>query len=200
MKIYKDVEQRSDEWRKLRAGRMTASNAATIATNGKGLESYAYEILAEKYSNNSEESFTSFDMKRGIELEEQARMTYELEHEEVQQVGFVELDEFTGCSPDGLVGEDGGIEIKCPNDVNFFRLMVNGESEIDKKYLWQVQMSLLITGRKWWDLVFYNINFEKSLLVFRIYPETIAQSKLESGILVLKELLRKIEAQLLKSK
>jgi len=175
---------------------MTASNAATIATNGKGLESYAYEILAEKYSNNSEESFTSFDMKRGIELEEQARMTYELEHEEVQQVGFVELDEFTGCSPDGLVGEDGGIEIKCPNDVNFFRLMVNGESEIDKKYLWQVQMSLLITGRKWWDLVFYNINFEKSLLVFRIYPETIAQSKLESGILVMKELMRKIEAQL----
>lgn len=190
------MSQRSEEWYEVRKGRMTASNAATIATNGKGLETYAYEILAEKYSNNSEESFTSFDMKRGIELEEQARMTYELEHEEVQQIGFVELDEFTGCSPDGLVGEDGGIEIKCPNDVNFFRLMVNGESEIDKKYLWQVQMSLLITGRKWWDLVFYNINFEKSLLVFRIYPDTIAQSKLKSGILVMKEMMRKIESQL----
>lgn len=190
------MSQRSEEWYEVRKGRMTASNAATIATNGKGLENYAYEILAEKYSNNSEESFTSFDMKRGIELEEQARMTYELEREEVQQVGFVEMDEFTGCSPDGLVGEDGGMEIKCPNDVNFFRLMVNGESEIDKKYLWQVQMSLLITGRKWWDLVFYNINFEKSLLVFRIYPDTIAQSKLESGILVMKELMRKIEVQL----
>jgi exodeoxyribonuclease (lambda-induced) len=194
------MSQRSEEWKEARKGKMTASNAATIATNGKGLESYAYEILAEKYSNNSEESFTSFDMKRGIELEEQARMTYELEHEEVQQVGFVEMDEFTGCSPDGLVGEDGGMEIKCPNDVNFFRLMVNGESEIDKKYLWQVQMSLLITGRKWWDLVFYNINFEKSLLVFRIYPDTIAQSKLKSGILVMKELMRKIESHLLKSK
>ncbi len=194
------MSQRSDEWYEIRKGKITASNASAIATNGKGLETYAYEILAEKYSNNSEESFTSFDMKRGIELEEQARMTYELEHEEVQQIGFVELDEFTGCSPDGLVGEDGGIEIKCPNDVNFFRLMVNGESEIDKKYLWQVQMSLLITGRKWWDLVFYNINFEKSLLVFRIYPDTIAQSKLKSGILVMKELMMKIEAQLLKSK
>jgi len=194
------MSQRSEEWKEARKGKMTASNAATIATNGKGLESYAYEILAEKYSNNSEESFTSFDMKRGIELEEQARMTYELEHEEVQQVGFVEMDEFAGCSPDGLVGEDGGMEIKCPNDVNFFRLMVNGESEIDKKYLWQVQMSLLITGRKWWDLVFYNINFEKSLLVFRIYPDTIAQSKLKSGILVMKELMRKIESHLLKSK
>ncbi len=190
------MSQRSDEWYEIRKGKITASNASAIATNGKGLETYAYEILAEKYSNNSEESFTSFDMKRGIELEEQARMTYELEHEEVQQIGFVELDEFTGCSPDGLVGEDGGIEIKCPNDVNFFRLMVNGESEIDKKYLWQVQMSLLITGRKWWDLVFYNINFEKSLLVFRIYPETIAQSKLKSGILVMKEMMRKIESQL----
>lgn len=194
------MSQRSEEWKEARKGKMTASNAATIATNGKGLESYAYEILAEKYSNNSEESFTSFDMKRGIELEEQARMTYELEHEEVQQVGFVEMDEFAGCSPDGLVGEDGGMEIKCPNDVNFFRLMVNGESEIDKKYIWQVQMSLLITGRKWWDLVFYNINFEKSLLVFRIYPDTIAQSKLKSGILVMKELMRKIESHLLKSK
>lgn len=191
MKIY-DMKQRSQEWFEVRRGKMTGSCAQAIAANGKGLETYIYTILAEKYSNNKE-SYTNADIERGIELEEAARMTYELQYAPVQEVGFIELDEFTGCSPDGLVGEDGGIEIKCVNDLNFFKLLINGEKAIESKYLWQVQMYLFLTGRKWWDLVFYNVNFEKNMLVFRIKPKLEMQEKLIVGIEKGKNLINKLE-------
>lgn len=195
MKIHQ-MEQRSDEWFEIRTGKMTASNAQSIASNGKGLESYIYAILSEKYSNNKE-IYTNGDIERGVELEDQARMTYEIENEKVTQVGFIENDRYSGCSPDGLIGENGGIEIKCPNDVNFFKILCNGEKEIDTKYIWQVQMCLLISGRKWWDLVFYNTNFEKNMLIFRITPESEKQEKLKVGIkrgkILIKELTQKYE-------
>lgn len=191
MQIYK-CEQLSDEWFELRKGKMTASNAQAIGTNGKGLETYIYTLMAEKYSNNKE-YYTNKDMERGIELEEQARMTYEIENEKVEEVGFIELNEFTGCSPDGLVGEDGGIEIKCVNDVNFFKLLINRERELDTKHLWQCQMCLYITKRKWWDLSIYNPNFDRNLLVFRIEPDEAKFLKLQAGIMTgenkIKELL-----------
>lgn len=196
MKIHK-MEQRSDEWFAIRLGKMTASNAQCIAANGKGLESYIYSVLTEKYSNNKE-SYTNGDMERGVELEDQARMTYEIENQKVIEVGFIEHNEYAGCSPDGLVGDEGGIEIKCPNDVNFFKLLCNGEKEIDMKYIWQVQMCLLISGRKWWDLIFYNTNFEKNMMIFRITPEISKQEKLivgiEKGKKLINELTQKYES------
>ena len=191
------MEQRSDEWFAIRLGKMTASNAQCIAANGKGLESYIYSVLTEKYSNNKE-SYTNGDMERGVELEDQARMTYEIENQKVIEVGFIEHNEYAGCSPDGLVGDEGGIEIKCPNDVNFFKLLCNGEKEIDMKYIWQVQMCLLISGRKWWDLIFYNTNFEKNMMIFRITPEISKQEKLivgiEKGKKLINELTQKYES------
>jgi len=181
MKIYKELDQRSEEWFEVRRGKMTASNAQAIAANGKGLESYIYALMTEKYSNNRE-IYTNGDIERGIELEESARMTYEIEREKVEEVGFIELDEYVGCSPDGLVGEDGGIEIKCVNDVNFFKLMVDGEKAIDAKYRWQSEMCMLVSGRKWWDLVFYNPNFDNNLLIFRVEPSLANREKLIMGI------------------
>lgn len=191
MKVHK-MEQCSEEWFEVRKGKLTASNAQAIGANGKGLETYVYTLLAEKYSNNKER-YTNSDIERGIELEEQARMTYEIEKEPVEQVGFIELDELVGCSPDGLVGEDGGIEIKCVNDANFFRLLVDGEKEIDQKFLWQVQMNLLVTSRKWWDLVFYNPNFDRNMLIFRIEPELKKQESLILGIEKGKKLINELE-------
>lgn len=181
MQIHK-CDQLSDEWFELRKGKMTASNAQAIGANGRGLETYIYTLMAEKYSNNKEH-YTNKDMERGIELEEQARMTYEIENEKVEQVGFIELDEFTGCSPDGLVGEDGGLEIKCVNDVNFFKLLINRERDLDIKHIWQCQMCLYITKRKWWDLSIYNPNFDRNLLVFRIEPDETKFLKLQAGIM-----------------
>lgn len=192
--IVHNIDQRSEEWYDLRKGKMTASNASTIAANGKGLETYIYGLMAEKYSNNHED-YKSKDMLRGVELEDQARMTYEIEYSSVQQVGFVEMDEYTGCSPDGLVGDYGGIEIKCPNDANYFRLLIDDEKAIDSKYIWQVQMCLLITGREKWDLVFYNTNFEKSLIVFSLGVDTAKQEKLLAGIKKGKNLIQEIETK-----
>jgi putative phage-type endonuclease len=190
-KIHK-INQRSEEWFAIRKGKMTASSAQCISANGKGLESYIISLMAEKYSNNTEK-YSNEDMERGVELEQAARETYEIEKDKVEEVGFIEMDEFVGCSPDGLVGEDGGIEIKCPNDVNFFKLLVDREKAIDPKYLWQVQMCLLVSGRKWWDLVFYNPNFDKNMLVFRITPDLSSQEKLIVGIEKGKVIIKNLE-------
>jgi putative phage-type endonuclease len=191
MKIHQ-ISQRSDEWFEIRRGKMTASNAQAISANGKGLETYIIGLLAEKYSNNREH-YTNGDMDRGVELEEAARMTYELEYEKVEEVGFIEMDEHCGCSPDGLVGDDGGVEIKCVNDVNFFKLMVDGEKAIESKYKWQVQMCMLVSGRKWWDLVVYNPNFEKNLIVVRMEKDLVMQEKLIIGIEKGKKLIKDLE-------
>lgn len=183
MLIHKNIVQGSDEWRAIRKGKMTASHAQEIGNNGKGLNTYIIKLMAEYYSSGEHEGYRNAHMERGNELEPIARSMYELETGmTVEQVGFVEHNEFAGCSPDGLVGEDGGVEIKCHDDVTHFRFIMNGESEIDTKYIWQIQMNLMITGRDWWDYIAYNPNFEQSLLVFRIYPDPEAFKKLEAGL------------------
>jgi exodeoxyribonuclease (lambda-induced) len=186
------MEQRSDEWFEIRKGKMTASEAQCISANGKGLETYAYKVVAEKYSSNHE-SFSNRHTERGVELEESAKMTYEIEKEAVEIVGFIEMNEFAGCSPDGLVGSDGGLEIKCPDDVGYFKILVDREKAIESKYLWQVQMCLLISERKWWDLMFYNPNFEQNNVIFRIYPELSKQEKLIMGIEKGKNIIKELE-------
>lgn len=193
MQIHK-IDQRSEEWFEIRRGKMTASEAQCIAANGKGLESYIYRVMAEKYSKNRD-NYTNGDMERGIALEDAARETYEIECAAVDQVGFIELDEFVGCSPDGLVGQDGGVEIKCPNDVIFFRLMTDGRKAIDPKYEWQAEMSMYISGRKWWDLLFYNKNFDKNMQVFRFTPDIMRREKLILGIEKGKKLINELEAK-----
>ena len=183
MKIYNEIVQGTPEWFEVRKGKMTASNAQAIGNNGKGLDTYIISLMAESFSSGEKPFFSNGDTERGIELEQFARDMYELENDcTIEQVGFIEHSEFAGCSPDGLVGDEGGIEIKSVNDVNHFSLILNGEKDIESKYLWQIQMNLLITGRKWWDYISYNPNFEKSLLVFRIYPDTAKQEKLLSGL------------------
>jgi hypothetical protein len=133
-------------------------------------------------------------MDRGNELEGQARSIYELERGiEVEQVGFIEYDEFTGCSPDGLIGGEGLIEIKCLNDDGHFNLFL--EKKINTAYIWQIQMQLLITERKWCDFVSYNPNFKHSLIVVRIYPDKKQQENLLQGLIMGKEMILNIKQQ-----
>lgn len=185
-------EQLSDEWFSARMGKLTASQAQCIATGGRGLETYCYSILAEKYSSNTEH-YTNADLERGRELEDIARSNYEILYSPVTTVGFCEQDEFVGCSPDGLVGDDGGIEVKCPNNVGYFKVLVNGEKAIDSKYRWQCKMCMLVTGRKWWDLVYFNQNFSPNLKVFRITLDDLSREKLLLGIEKGKKLLKEID-------
>ena len=151
LKIYTEIKQGSDEWFELRKGKMTASNATAIGTCGKGLDTYVLKKVAEVLSSGKRDTYTNKDLDRGNELEPIARSIYELETgDDVYEVGFIEKDKYSGCSPDGLVREDGGIEIKCVDDIHYLKILLS--DKIESGYNWQIQMSLFISGRKWWDL------------------------------------------------
>ena len=181
MIIHKEMEQCSEEWFAIRDLKFTASHASTIACNGKGLVTYAKRLF-EEHTLENRKSFSTLDTERGNEQEPTARNLYCLLFEWVDEVGFIERDKNSGCSPDGLVGKRGGLEIKCPNDDNFQK-MLDGKKP-DKKYVDQCQMCLMITGREWWDLMFFNNSdkFEKSHIVIRIFPDYAIYEKLIIGI------------------
>lgn len=191
MKLY-ILEQGTPEWFEIRKGKMTASHATAIGNNGKGLETYCKEIIRKELSSN-EENYSNKDTERGNELEPIARQLYEMETgNSVQTVGFIEHDKDIGCSPDGLIGKDGGLEIKCPDDKSFFEYILDKENAISSDYIWQIQMNLLITNRQWWDLVIYNPNFKNSMFIFKITPDKEKFKALEKGFKVGKKLLKEI--------
>lgn len=191
----KNFEQGTPEWFACRVGKMTASHAQAIGNVGKGLDTYIHEMMSELYSSGEKKQFSTKDTERGNELEPIARQIYEFERGvTVQQVGFMEMNEFVGASPDGLVDEDGGTEIKSPDDKEYLQYLLYKEDAIDSKYLWQCQMNLLISGRKWWDLIIYNPNFKKSMLVFRIVPDKEKFEALEKGFVKGIEMIKKIKS------
>jgi len=186
------MEQKSKDWFEIRRWKLTASNWQAIWNVWKWLDTYVVEVMSDYYSSWVEDNFISRDMQKGIDLEPLAREEYELvTGNKVTEVGFIEYDEYVWCSPDGLVGEDGWVEIKCLKDTNYFKIILNGESEIDTKHIWQMQMNMLITGRQWWDYVVYCPNYERNIITFRIYPDSKQQAKLLEWFEIWKQ---KIEA------
>lgn len=199
--IY-NVEQRSEEWHALRKQYpLTASNAQAIASNGKGLETLIWEKLSRRYSSAPDEEYTNEHIERGVELEDQACSLYELETgATVEKVGFVTNEAISsvgGASPDRLVGKDGLLEVKCPNDTKFFRMMVEGIA-VEPQYGWQAQMQMLFTGREWCDLCLYNPNFKQSFLIVRLEPDEEMQKALVAGLKKGEAIIKEIEKQLTK--
>lgn len=200
MKIHTDVIQGSPEWHKLREMRLTASKAQAIASNGAGLKTLVIDLFVNKYSSNTEK-YTNSDIERGNKLEPIARGMYELEYDcTIEEVGFIEIDKYTGLSPDGKIKEHrAGLEIKALNDANHMKAILFGIKGIEPKYIWQCQMSLLLTEMEYWELVLFNPNYEKSLLVHRIFPDEKAFEKLrigiENGKTFIRELKKKYELQ-----
>jgi hypothetical protein len=159
MKIWPQMIQQSEEWFRVRKGRITASNADRILTpTGKDSsqwDSYAIELVAECIRPDEMPSFIgNAHTDRGNELEAEARSVFsENMNLEVTQVGFVTRDdEVVGCSPDGLIYKDGepiaGVELKCPLAKNHLSYLVDGG--IPKTYLPQVHFSMAITGLPWY--------------------------------------------------
>lgn len=177
-----EIIQGSDQWFDIRTGKMTGSHAQCIqakpTTKGKsvgkreGLDTYCCEIVKEILFGRSEVYFND-DMQRGVDLEDDACVAYALETGVyVEKCGFVSLGKYVGISPDGLVGEIGGVEIKNHDEKTFLKL-INSE-EIDPKYIAQVEMNLYVTKREWWDYVGYNANFSKPFIKrFYLNDETI---------------------------
>lgn len=161
MKII-ECEQNSTEWLAARLGKVTASEIdALVSPKGKvrtgaGVNTYLYKKLAEKLLGFPQDDWTSQAADRGSILEHEARPWYEFDRDcTVRKVGFCVTDDGRfGCSPDGLVGEDGGVELKCFGPQNSLRVLIEGA--IPDENLMQVHMSLYVTGRKWWDWVSYS--------------------------------------------
>lgn len=184
MQIIKDIEQRSDEWFAVRLGKFTASDALTIANQGKGLETLALEKATEELSRKkSGSNYMNEAIQHGIETEDEARDIYELESgNTVEQVCFVIDNENVGCSPDGLIGEDGLVEIKCPTDKVYMQYLI--DDVVKKEYYYQMQMQMLVTNRHWCDYVVYNYNFKKPIIIKRIKPDEEVMTKIAEGLMI----------------
>lgn len=197
-KIYSEIQQQTIEWENVKLGKFTASHAATIATAGAGLETLCFDLVAEILTKKRKDSFQSPAMQRGNELENTARTLFELETGyNVEQVGFVEIDEFVGCSPDGLIlDRTSGVEIKCPQDNTYAKYLF--DAKIKPEYYAQMQMQMLLLDAKKWYYMVYNENFEKSFVIQEVAAEPNFQNKLVAGLdkgrARVKEILSKIKA------
>ena len=151
-----DTIQGTDAWLNSRMGIPSASRIFDIlpgkrsaypASRGR----YMMELLAERISGTREEAYKSPAMEWGNEYEPVARSVYEaVSGNSVEEVGFIKHESLNmGASPDGLVGDAGGLEIKCPGRIEFFRVMTTGS--VKPQYLVQMQVGLMCTGREWWD-------------------------------------------------
>ena len=184
-----DIIQQSPEWFEIKKGKMSASHATAIGNCGKGLETYARQIVKDLIIER--QNFTNKDMERGNELEPIARITYEFEYSvTVKQIGFITYSDYVGVSPDGLINDDGGLELKARNDDIHFGLLLG--DPVDSSTIWQMNMAMLITGRKWWDFGSYNPNFKQSLFVKRFYPDNSKFEALLNGFHIGELLIKKL--------
>ena len=177
-----NVDQGTDEWLESRKLKMTASNGYAISVNGKGLKSYCKKIVIDSLCEAK--SFSSKAMQFGNEYEPEAREKYEMvKGSLVDQIGFAELSEFVGASPDGLVGDDGLVEIKCRyKPEKHFDFIMNRKIEL--QYYWQMQMQMYVLDRKWCDFVSYQPFFkENSLIIERVERNEADIEKLKLGLI-----------------
>lgn len=154
--------QGSQEWFAARLGKVTASKVADVmATTKSGpaasRQNYMMELLCQRLTGNIEQGFTNAAMQRGTELEPVARSAYEARNGLfVTEVGLIDhptLDGFA-ASPDGLAGDDGLIEIKCPNTATHVAFLRTGKP--DGKYIWQMLAQMECAGRQWCDFVSFD--------------------------------------------
>ena len=161
LEFFHDVVQGTPEWFELRRGLCTASEATTgLLAAAKGFETYLIQKEAELHLAVIEEDFSSYDMRRGSELEPLARQ--ELAEEllvEIEQIGFIRnLELGAGCSPDGLINREIGVEIKCLNSTNHYRAIKHGMRSADYN---QMMFSMTVTGIEKWIICYYNPDFKE---------------------------------------
>jgi putative phage-type endonuclease len=162
MNIITSCEQGSKEWLEMRLGKITASRVKDVISKGRGnapsktAESYMIELLAEIITGQSKPVFENDAMRWGTETEPMARDAYKARNDfvNVEQVAFIELNDFVGVSPDGLIGDDGLLEIKCPTTTTQIKRALSDDYSADYKA--QIQMQLWVSGRKWCDFVSFD--------------------------------------------
>lgn len=185
------MEQRTEEWIQARLGKVTASRVADVMARTKSgysasRKNYMAELVCERLTGTPSEHFESAAMKWGTDNEPLARSAYEARTGElVEEVGFIghpTIKNF-GASPDGLVGTDGGIEIKCPNTATHIDTLLGGK--IEQKYVYQMQTAMACTGRKWWDFVSFDPRLPENLSYkcIRFYRDTEMVQSIENEVI-----------------
>lgn len=185
---FKDVEQGSDEWKAARLGHVTASSMAEVMAKGKeGGEAttrykYKVRLVAERLTNTSPDSYINAAMEWGLEQEQFAVMAYEAKKEVLtDRTGFWLHPEikWLGVSPDRLVGEDGLVEVKCPNTTTHLDYIFAGAVPSD--YVKQIQSQLWVTGREWCDFISFDprLPTKNQLFVIRVARDEALIGKME---------------------
>jgi putative phage-type endonuclease len=166
------MEQGSDAWFNIRIGKVTASRVADVLAKTKTgysttRDNYMAQLVCERLTGQKGESFTNAAMQHGTETEPLARAAYEARYDVlVDEVGFVPHPSIimAGASPDGLVREDGLIEIKCPNTATHIETLLS--ESVPNKYYTQMQFQIACTGRKWCDFVSFDNRLPTELQMF----------------------------------
>jgi len=166
------MEQLSEEWFAARRGKVTASRVSDVVAKtksgwGASRGNYRAQLVAERLTGQSAESFTNAAMQWGTETEPEARAAYEfLRDAEVVEVGFVNHPKIgmSGASPDGLVGNDGLVEIKCPNTATHIDTLLT--DTVPGKYMLQMQWQMACTNRQWCDFVSYDPRMPERMRLF----------------------------------
>jgi len=186
-----DIEQGSPEWKQSRIGKATASRISDIVAKTKSGYStsranYMAQLVVERMTNQVAESYSNAAMEWGIENEEFARAAYEAKTGNmVDQVGAIDHPRIalSAASPDGLVGDDGCLEIKCPNTATHIETLLGDEPA--KKYYDQMQWQMVCANRSWCDFVSFDPRMPAHLQLFvkRIERNDIYIAELESEVI-----------------
>lgn len=181
------IEQGTPEWFAQRLGKVTASRIADIMAKTKtGVSAsrgnYLAQLVAERLTGQAAESFKNGAMQHGTETEPQARMVYEAETGQiVTEVAMIQHPtiQMSGASPDGLVGADGLVEIKCPNTSTHIASLLS--DKVPSGYIPQMQWQMACTGRQWCDFVSYDPRMpeDMQLLIRRVPRDDILIAEYE---------------------
>ena len=166
------MDQGSEEWFTIRIGKVTASRVADVIAKTKTgysatRDNYMAQLVCERLTGQKGDSFSNAAMQHGTETEPLARLSYEVtQNVLVDEVGFVPHPtiEMAGASPDGLVGDDGLLEIKCPNTATHIDTLLS--QTVPGKYNTQMQFQMACTGRKWCDFVSFDNRLPEELQLF----------------------------------
>lgn len=188
VEYYYDIEQGSDDWHALRCGIITASEMKKILTptlkvaDNDRTRQHVYEIAAQRITKYVEPSYISDDMLRGMSDEIKAVLLYSEKYTPVKGCGFITND-FLGCkigySPDGLVGENGLIEVK--SRVQKYQIETISKDEVPIEYMLQLQTGLMVTGRDYIDFISYCGGMP--MFVRRVEPMSEYENAIEEAVL-----------------
>lgn len=197
-----NILQRSEDWHSERCGKVTASRVKDLnakPSKGKALNALGLTILAERLTGVQKETPTNFAMQWGIDNEPHAITAYENETGFfVNGTGLIDhpFIEMFGASPDGLVGENGQIEVKCPDTTTHLNTLLT--KEVPEEHIPQITSQLACTRREWCDFVSYDPRLEPKLqiIIIRVFAKDLNIEGLERDVRAFNRVIEEAKASL----